>query len=251
MKNQKDNCLQSNLWVGLIILSVGLVLLFDRTGLIDFPRWILSWPMILIVVGVVTGIGKNFKGVGWLVLIIVGSFLLLAKMPEYSYLKQYALPLGVITVGTLLVLRSTILKPTYKAKSDDWLNSGSKASSNVFGAAEESSTDEDYIDISTVMGGIQKKIISKNFKGGQCTNIFGGTDLDFNQADIQGVAVIDISQWFGGIVLRVPANWHVKSDLTSIFAGIEDKRKNVTDDDAKTLVLKGTSIFAGVEIKNH
>ncbi len=255
MKNQKENCLHSNLWVGLIILSVGLILLLDRMGMIDFPTWLISWPMILIVFGVVIGIGKKFRGVSWLVLILLGSFFLLSKSPEFSYLRQYALPLGVITVGTLLVLRSTVLKPNYKAKlkGDEWKNAGSKSSSNVFGAAEESSSDEEYIDISNVFGGIQKKIISKNFKGGQCSNIFGGTDLDFNHADIQGVAVIDITQLFGGIVLRVPANWHVKSDLTSIFAGIEDKRKNVTHDESNgtTLILKGTSIFAGIEIKNH
>lgn len=256
MKNQNDNCLQSNLWVGLLVLSIGLILLLDRMNVVDFPFWLISWPMILIVIGVFIGVKKKFQGISWLVLILLGSFFMLGKFPEYSHLKQYGIPAGVIAVGLLLVLRATILKPAYKPKywDDNWRKGSAKQSSAVFGAAEEStSTDDEYIDISTIMGGIQKKVLSKNFKGGQCTNIFGGTDLDFNQADIQGVAVLDVTQLFGGIVLRVPANWNIKSDLTSIFAGVEDKRKNVVHDEAngKTLVLKGTSIFAGVEIKNH
>jgi hypothetical protein len=50
----------------------------------------------------------------------------------------------------------------------------------------------------------------------------------------------------------VPSDWDVKSDIVAIFGGIEDKRslENVSINPSKVLLLKGTSIFAGIEIRN-
>jgi predicted membrane protein len=65
--------------------------------------------------------------------------------------------------------------------------------------------------------------------------------------------VIDITQMFGGTKMIVPANWHVVPDLAAVFAGVDDKRiknpqANTTD---KVLVLKGVSLFAGVDIRSY
>jgi len=57
---------------------------------------------------------------------------------------------------------------------------------------------------------------------------------------------------FGGIKLIVPPHWHVTSDMVSLFAGFDDKRMQKNDYGSdKILVLKGTSIFAGVEIRSY
>jgi hypothetical protein len=50
----------------------------------------------------------------------------------------------------------------------------------------------------------------------------------------------------------VPADWDVKSDIVAIFGGIEDKRslESISINPGKVLLLKGTSIFAGIEIRN-
>ena len=99
---------------------------------------------------------------------------------------------------------------------------------------------------------MHKNILSKDFQGGEVINIFGGTELNFTQADISGKVYIDVTQLFGGIKLIVPPHWQVTSDMAAIFAGIDDKRRpgmNALDPD-KILVLKGTSIFAGVEIRS-
>ena len=53
---------------GLIIIGIGVVLLADKMGVI-FPHWLLTWPMILIVIGVFKGVKSNFAGYGWLVLL--------------------------------------------------------------------------------------------------------------------------------------------------------------------------------------
>ena len=96
-------------------------------------------------------------------------------------------------------------------------------------------------------------ILSKNFKGGDIVNIFGGSEIDLTQADMTTPAILEVTAIFGGATLIVPSNWAIKSEAVTIFGGIGDKRKIVptTESPTKTLVLKGTMIFGGMEIKSY
>jgi predicted membrane protein len=110
--------------------------------------------------------------------------------------------------------------------------------------------EEDHLYSTAIFGGIKKTIISKDFKGGKINNIFGGTDLDFSHADLTGVAILDISQAFGETTITIPADWRVETDLSQLFATVDDYRprvgKNKNSD--KVLMLKGLSFCGGVEI---
>jgi predicted membrane protein len=114
-------------------------------------------------------------------------------------------------------------------------------------------TGDDVLDTVSVFGNVVKTVFSKNFRGGDVVNIFGGTELDLTQADINGRVVIDIVQIFGGSKIIVPSNWQVVSDTAAVFAGIDDKRikSGVIQDNNKILVIKGVSIFAGIDIRSY
>lgn len=254
----------SSLWIGLIVVAAGFFLLLDRLDLIYFPHWVISWPMFLIVIGLVIGIKKNFQSVGWLVLILLGVFFLLDEIPGLEYLRHYSLPIGIIVVGTFLVFRAVAFRSSSpdqqrKFAPTDTGNANTAAAgtskvTEIFGGSEQTMAGgaDDVVDLTTIFGGIKKKIFSKNFKGGQTTNFFGGTELDLSQADIQGEAVLDIVQAFGGVKLIVPSNWEVKSDLTSILGGIDDKRSTHSPSGTtKRLILTGTCVLGGVDIKNY
>ncbi|HVS98205.1 MAG TPA: DUF5668 domain-containing protein [Puia sp.] len=111
---------------------------------------------------------------------------------------------------------------------------------------------EDWVDTTSVFGGVHKKIVSKNFKGGDITTFLGGTELDLTQADFTGVIRLDVTQVMGGTKIIVPAHWEVRSQVTAIFAGFEDKRQQpAVHNPEKVLILEGTSIFGGIELKNY
>ena len=112
---------------------------------------------------------------------------------------------------------------------------------------------EDQITINAVFSGIEKNIISKEFKGGKINNLFGSTELDLSNADLNGIAILDISQAFGEITLTVPSDWHVETDLSQLFAVVDDYRENKyrTRDSDKVLTLKGTSVCGSIEIHNN
>jgi hypothetical protein len=112
---------------------------------------------------------------------------------------------------------------------------------------------EDMLDSVSIFGGVKKVVTSKNFKGGDIVCFMGGAEINLSQADIQGPATIELFQAFGGTKLVVPPHWEVKSEAIAIFAGIEDKRPPQPGvfDPTKVLILKGTTIFGGIEIKSY
>lgn len=118
---------------------------------------------------------------------------------------------------------------------------------------EYSYSQDDIIDSTSIFGSEKRIVLSKNFRGGDITNIFGGCEIDFMQADMTAPATVDITALFGGATLIVPSHWVVKSEAVSIFGGISDKRRmtNYTDANTKVLVLKGTVIFGGIDIKSY
>jgi predicted membrane protein len=80
----------------------------------------------------------------------------------------------------------------------------------------------------------------------------GGAELNLSQADIQGTAALDITQIMGGTKIVVPPNWTIRSELTSVFGSIEDKRQNIgIPNPEKVLIIDGSSVFGGIEIRNY
>jgi predicted membrane protein len=251
-----------NLLLGLIVLVGGFLLLLRQLDFLFFPHWVFSWPMILIVLGLLIGAKHRFEGAGWLVMILVGSFFLLDRVTSYHWqLYQYGLPIGIIILGLFLLFRG-VMKPSpggYDGtgkSSGRWGYDPNRASGDPTSDERNGTagSGEDFIDITNVFGGTKKRIFSKSFYGGDITNFFGGTDLDFTQADItgSGVATLDVTQIFGGVKLIVPANWTIRSQMTTLLGGFDDKRMNVAPPtEKKVLVLTGTCIFGGVEIKSY
>jgi len=234
----------NNMLTGVFILIIGVAALL-KTTLTDFPDWIFSWQMLLIAFGVFIGLRHNFRGPSWLILILIGGIFLINEIyPEISF-RRYMWPVAIIVVGLFIILR-----PRRGWKFDP--NKKTEGASDSFFTEDIDYSKEDFVDSTSIFGGSKKIIISKNFKGGDLVNIFGGNELDLSQADFTGVAVIEITTIFGGTKLLVPSNWSVKSEAVTIFGGIEDKRRmqTITENPEKTLLLRGTVIFGGIDIKS-
>jgi hypothetical protein len=109
---------------------------------------------------------------------------------------------------------------------------------------------DNYINTTAIFGEVKKYILSKDFKFGQLTNVFGRTTVDFSNADISGAVILDSTQLFGEIRIKAPADWHIIPEVTNIFMVVEDKRRNsyVNMDNNKILILRGVGIFATINI---
>lgn len=110
----------------------------------------------------------------------------------------------------------------------------------------------DRINESVIFSGVNRRLMTKNFQGGKATVIFGGLDLDLTQVDFSGVVTLDLEVGFGGVKLIIPPHWDVRTEVSNIAAGLEDKRmfREGGVDPNKVLVLRGTLAFSGLEIKS-
>jgi hypothetical protein len=110
----------------------------------------------------------------------------------------------------------------------------------------------DRINESVIFSGVNRKLMTKNFQGGKATVIFGGLDLDLTQVDFTGIVTLDFEVGFGGVKLIVPPHWDVRTEMSNLAAGLEDKRmfREGGVDTNKVLILKGTLLFSGLEIKS-
>src|SRR6478736_8490560 len=235
--NENRKRLSNSFWVGILVLTLGSFLLLDRMDLMEFPRWLFPWGF-LIAGGIVVGINRKFQGVGWLIMILIGTFFMLDHIPGFPWdLHDYGFPVIIIIVG-LFILSRAVMGGASREKKEFW-NAQQK---DGFIASDEGG--EDYFDIVAIFGGSKRKVFSKNFKGGEATCMFGGVEIDLSQADINGTIVIDATQVFGGMKLLVPANWELKSDAVAIFGGVDDKRMiSQTYDGNKKLLITGFVMF--------
>jgi len=261
----------SGVWTGILLLLIGTDYFLVHNGLLNWhlPEWMWSWHVLLIAMGLFIGIRHNFRSPAWFILMVVGGVFLIQSKEFANDLGIKNLdsvwPLALIVLGLFFILRphrrhrhwQDYVNDKVESKIDDaWGTHGEPSDVKADPAPDQpaqANLSEDFIDSTSIFGGVKKNIISKNFKGGDITNIMGGSEIDLTQADIHGTVRIDLTQVFGGTKLIVPSNWQVKAQMAAIFGGVEDKRsiQNTALDPNKILVLDGTSIFGGIEIRSY
>lgn len=221
---------------GLFLVTVGVFWILIRLDLIPqvWTDILISWQMLLIGIGIFSIIGGN-RTAGT-ILIIIGGFFLLDEVVIIPYkIRQIGWPLLIIGVGLALMLthRKRKIEPP-------------KFDVGIAGT--------EYFDDFVIFGGREIIINTKSFLGGKITSIFGGAEYDLRQTNLsENGAIIDCVCIFGGSSFRVPPDWNIKNEISTVFGAFTDKRgvsvHGVYPNPEKTLVLKGFSAFGGVEVK--
>lgn len=233
--------------IGLFLIAGGVLLLANKMGAVFLPDWFFTWPVLVIGVGFLIGLQHNFRSFAWLIVIAWGTYALLDQQMPAMHLKNYNTPLVLIFVGSFFLLRRR------HPKTKDMQNMQWKIKNDYYNTySQPVQDDSEFIDSTCIFSGTKKVILSKNFKGGDITCFMGGVEIDLSQADIQSTAVLDATTIFGSIKLRVPSNWNIKMQNTTILGGIEDKRHilNLDADKSKQLIIDGTTVFGGIELSN-
>jgi len=115
-----------------------------------------------------------------------------------------------------------------------------------------------------IFWGGKKKIIAKNFTGGEVVAIFGGYEIDLTEAEMAGDQIfIEAVNIFGGGEIRVPLGWEVYMQTVGIFGGCGDRTRHPDPvppgakypdgspvPQPKRLIVKGVAIFGGLTVKH-
>lgn len=239
----------NRVFTGIFLIIGGLLLLAYKMGY-PIPGWIFSWQMLLIAIGILVGIKHRFQNFGWLILIAIGSFFLIDQELADASFHQYFWPAFLIVAGIIFVLKPKRTGGGCGRRMRQEQNTYSTITNTPTGITSE----EDYLNINSIFSGVQRSVISKKFSGGKINCVFGGVEIDCTQADIQAPACLQIEAVFGGIKLVLPKSWTVKNEMDGVFHGVDDKRNQSTinvDTLNKVLILKGSAVFACVEIRNY
>lgn len=237
---------------GILILGIGALFLARELGA-ELPLWLYTWKMLLIGLGVVFAVKHKFMHPAWLILVSVGGLFLMNDFYPQMNLKPFILPIVLIAVGLFIIFKPRRRFPDKFRR--HWQKAHYHHRQNWENWRQEeksTSTNDDKIESTALFAGVKKNILSKNFKGGEVTNIFGGTQLNLLQADLSSDARLEITQAMGGTQLLVPANWEIRSELVTVMGSVEDKRPAppVSGESGKLLILTGTTFMGGIEIKS-
>jgi predicted membrane protein len=260
--NNRSN--YSNRILGGLILAIGIVFFLRNLGFY-VPDWLFSWHVFLIVFGVYLGYKRDFRGGGWLAMVLVGVYFTLQRTIVDLDVAKFFFPVVLTGLGLYLILapRGSVLRNGRRSKKrrnsilspDDQIIDANDQITDVRDDSKSGTNDasQDFVDTVNVFSATQQKIFSKSFRGGDVVCVFGGCDLNFSQADFEGQVTIEIVAIFGGVKIIIPPGWQVRSELTAIFGGLEDKTAHAPFQGVnnKLIVLKGAAIFGGVEIKNY
>jgi predicted membrane protein len=228
---------QWGIFSGVLIALIGLVILLDNLNIVAASHLVRFWPLIVVAFGLLYLLGRSSRLWGWL-LVIFGALLQLDKLQIIHLTWGIIWGLAWIAVGVVVMWGSLVARKLVPSKSDANDDPKTSLSENV------------------VFGGIERRLTTKDFRGGVATAIFGGIELDLSEADMQqDEARLEVNAIFGGVELRVPYNWQVVSRGIPVFGGFVDKTRvrdtvNGADSKRKVLVLTGSAIFGGVDVKN-
>ncbi len=215
--------------LGLGIISLGLILTLGNLGMIeDTEKYLQFWPLLLVLLGLshILRPTDSRRIIGGVIWIFVGTLLLLDNLDVVTFNVFDLWPIILIIVGIGLITKQ------------------------FRGSRTAAASDADSFDATAILGGAKRRIAAADFRGGNATAILGGVEIDLRESSGEGPpAEINTFAFWGGIEIWVPLDWDVQVKGTAILGGFEDSRPS-TGEGKKTLVVSGTSIMAGVEIKS-
>lgn len=224
MKNNK-------VFWGVLLIVLGVLFLVDQMGIFDpwhISVWTLIWklwPLILIFLAVRLLLQQNFTG--GVILLVFGTVFLTTNLFNWSFFGVLW-PLLIIGIGVSVLFKKE-----------------EKSSFNTSATLSK----EDYVDDTVAFWGVDKKVESDNFKGGDINVAFGGITLNLRDVKVKKEgAKLNINVAFGGADIYVPKNCRVITNGTGVFGGWSPEIK-ASDVSEPVLEISGVAAFGGVDIK--
>jgi hypothetical protein len=220
--------------IGIAIILAGLLLTLNNLpgfGQYSHFFWRL-WPLVLVFMGLAK-IRQDSSKMGGGVLVAVGLYLFAVTVGGHDVGESVG-PMLLVAFGIWVVVQALKRKR------------GPKPEGVAF---------DDTLQGTAIFGSFKRRPLSKAFRGGDLTAIFGGFETDLRGAALAGPdAVLDLFILFGGGEIQVPQGWDVDVRATALFGAVEDKTTHLIQEEGgparPKLILTGLVLFGGCDIKD-
>jgi predicted membrane protein len=238
-----DRGMTSQVLMGVLVIAIGLLFLLDNLDIIEVRDALAFWPLVFIFAGVAklldttspNGYLVGLAGIG------IGVTMILHRLGIIYFSWRAAWPLILIAVGAMVVYRAVTGQRTARF--------GVAVADGKDAAQEGAAGPMQTVDVTAILGGFERRVLTQDFRGGEVTAVMGGCALDMREASITGEAMIHVFAFWGGVTLKVPPDWTVVLEGTPILGGFEEKTI-APPDSSKRLVVRGYAIMGGVEVRN-
>lgn len=214
---------------GLILAGLGLLFTLDNLHILSARAVLRYWPAALVLLGISQFLQARstagiVRGSIW---ILIGAFLLGERLHLVSSVWRLW-PLLLIVVGGYIAFQSF---------------AGNVAPLSADAASRLSAI--------AILGGVDRRVASRTFAGGELTAFMGGGKVDLREAALGGPeAILNITAIMGGFEIKVPEAWSVIVEVLPFMGGYDDKTRHPADPSAPRLRIRGFVMMGGVEIRN-
>ena len=114
------------------------------------------------------------------------------------------------------------------------------------------SASADSLDDWAVLGGVERRVESQQFRGGSVLALLGGVKLDLRDAAAPDREVtLDATAILGGVEIIAPRDWEVAVSGTSILGGFSESgfRRAGADEKHPRLIVSGLAVLGGVKVR--
>ncbi len=220
---------------GVILAILGLLFTLENFGFMEIRHVERLWPVALIALGGASLAQRwRTRPFGGIILVVLGVFLLLRNYQLISFSLWNLFPLLLVVIGVRIVFGAL------GGRAGAWDRAGDPVSSDA------------WLRGFVAFGGLERRITSAQFQGGDLGAFCGGWEVDLSKAKLAGKeARVDVFAWWGGGEIRVPEEWNVVISVLPLLGGSSDKTRHpAPGTEAGTLLVTGTVVMGGIEIKN-
>lgn len=215
------------LFVGVILVGLGLVFVLDAADVVDAGDVIGSlWPLLFVLGAALMYVANPRR---WLVPAVIFVLAIVLLLDTTGLVEvnvwEFIWPVILIVIGLSFLLGRTI--GAREATGDDRVNQFV-----LFSAAEIANH-------------------SETFSGGSVSAVFGGAEVDLRGASLADGASLDVFTAFGGVEIFVPQGWNVVIHGFPLFGGFENATtKDRLEPGPPTLNISALALFGGIDVKH-
>ncbi len=224
--------------LALVFVAFGLVALGNNLGWWNIDDLFLEWwPMILVLIGLITIFAPGGSWGGGIFLIFLGAIFLLHSHGIYD-ISELIWP-------ALLMMVGIMIWPRRKYVSDEH-DGGSRSNTKY----RDTGTDHVF-NINTLFTSRREVIRDDQLKGGHVTSVFSQLDIDLRESQARDNTYIEVTAVFGSASIMIPKDWKVIKHGGPVFGKVNDKRTDIRENSfTKAVTIEMNAIFGSVDLLN-
>lgn len=258
-----DRARQPKIVFAVFLIVAGVLLFLANLGLFPVRRVWEFWPLIFVAVGLsrlsnLRRPGSWVIGILFIVLGIIATLFNVGVFRDRSHDGSWPLSLLFIALGAAALIKTLGAGSTagndFNANAQQVQSPPWPTQENWQRWSKAGADSSPVLDNFTLMGSVNRRVESLDFKGGTLNAILGNIELDLRRSQFpegKNQVVIEANAILGAIKLRIPETWRVVWNGVNVLGNFEDKTiPPITGSAAPQLIMTGALVLGEIVVEN-